>query len=107
MIIPNITPPPKKLITITKKKKKNMKNNQKVTNWGPRQGCAQWKNDLGSQKGSMLSKPNSIKTNTNKKVPDSIRGIGYIFNQFPSTFKHRTAKPLCKVLRVTMVNKLS
>ena len=50
---------------------------------------------------------NSLKTNTNKKVPDNIRGIGYIFNQFPSTFKKGIAKPLYKVIKLPTVNTLS
>ena len=48
--MPNIDPPPKKATTMTTK---NRNKNQKVTNFGPRQGCAQWKNDQGSQKGSI------------------------------------------------------
>ena len=42
-----------------------------------------------------------------KKVPDNIRGIGKIFNRFPSPFKYRIAKPLYKVLRLPMMDTLS
>ena len=43
----------------------------------------------------------------NKKVLDNIRGIGKIFNSFLSTFKHRIAKPLYKVLRLPTMDTLS
>ena len=56
MDIPNIAPPSKKPTTTTAK---NRDKNQKVTNWGPRQGRAQWQNDQGSQKGSVPGKPKS------------------------------------------------
>ena len=55
----------------------------------------------------MPGKPNSLRTNTSKKVPDNIRSIGEIFNQFPITFKYGIAKPLYKVLRLPMMDILS
>ena len=104
MNIPNIAPPSKKPTTTTAK---NRNKNQKVTNWGPRQGRAQWQNDQGSQKGSVPGKPKSLRANMSKKFPDNIRGIGKMFNRFPSTFKHGIAKPLYKVLCSPTVNTLS
>ena len=77
MSIPNITPSPKNLTTVMVK---NRNKNKKVTNWGSRQGSAKWKNDQGSQKGSVPGKPNSLRTSTSKKVSNNIRGIGSIFN---------------------------
>ena len=56
MSILNIASPPKNITTIMAK---NRNKNKKVTNWGPRQGCAQWQNNQGSHKGSMPGKPNS------------------------------------------------
>ena len=73
MSIPNIAPPSKKSTTMTAKNRNKI---QKVTNWGPRQGCAQWQNDQESQTGSVPGKPNSLRTNRSKKLPDNIRGIG-------------------------------
>ena len=55
--ISKITPPTKKLM-IEIAKNRNI--NQKVANWGPRQGYAQWQNNQGSQKGSMPGKPNLL-----------------------------------------------
>ena len=38
----------------------------------------------------MAGKPGLTKDPTQvRKLPDNIRGIGYIFNWFPSTFKRR------------------
>ena len=55
----------------------------------------------------MLSKPNLLRSITNKKLLDNIRGIGQKFNWFPSTFKHGIAKPIYKILQFPIVNKLS
>ena len=93
--IPYIALFSKKPTTMTAK---NRNKNQKVINWGPRQGRAQWQNDQGSQKGSVPGKPKSLRTNTSKKLLDNIRGIGEMFNRFLSTFKHGITKPLYKVL---------
>ena len=55
----------------------------------------------------MPSKSNSLRTNTSKKVPNNIRGIGEMLKQFPSMFKYKIAKPLYKVLRSPMMDTLS
>ena len=55
----------------------------------------------------MPGKPNSLRTNISKKEMYNIRGIGHIFNWFPSTLRSGMAKPLNKVLREPTVNMLS
>ena len=102
--IPNIANPPKNPNT-TMAKDRNK--NQKVTICGLRQGCAWWQNDQGSQKGSMPGKPNLLRTKTSKKATNNIRGIGYVFSQFSSTFKYRIAKLLYKKFRLPTMDMLS
>ena len=56
---------------------------------------------------SMPGKPDLQRTNMNKKALYNIRGIGYMFNQFPSTFEHGVIKPLYKVLRLPTMDTLN
>ena len=54
----------------------------------------------------MLGKPNSLRTNMSKKMLVNIRGIGKIFNWFPSTFEYGISKILDKVLRLPTMDML-
>ena len=55
----------------------------------------------------MPFKTSSLKTNTSKKATDNIRGIGEMYNQFPSTFEYGIAKLLDKILRSPTMDMLS
>ena len=55
----------------------------------------------------MPGKPNSLRTKISKIVLNNVRGIGEIFNQFPSNFKDSIAKSLYKVMKSPTLNMLS
>ena len=80
---------------------KNRNKNQKVTNWGSRQGRAQWQTDQGSQKGSLPGKPNSLRTNMSKKLPEQYQGHWLDVQPVPKYFQIRDSQAILQGIMIS------